>query len=97
IGYFLRNSTINAKAESYITLNSNADILALNIERNGNVNLGANTIRELQLNLSNGAQLDASEAIVMSFSNVALADSATVKFGGKTMKAFLQQESKPLQ
>ncbi|MFT3749785.1 MAG: DUF2807 domain-containing protein [Agriterribacter sp.] len=97
IGDVLRNATINAKAESDITLNSNADSLTLNIERNGSVNLGANTIQKLQLNLSNGAQLDASESTVIGFSNVSLADSAIVKFGGKTMKAFLHKESKTQQ
>ncbi|MCC6290135.1 MAG: DUF2807 domain-containing protein [Chitinophagaceae bacterium] len=94
VGNVLRNATINAKTESRITLTNNADSLVLNIDRNANVNLGANIIQKLQLNLANGAELDASESTVISFENTTIADSATVKIGGKTMKAFLNQNSK---
>lgn len=89
----LQNCTINAKAESNITLAGNADSLVLNIERNGNVDLGSNTIQKLQLNLSDGAQLNAGESTVIAFGNISLADSASVRFGGKAMKAFLNQKT----
>ncbi len=89
----LKNSTINAKAESNITINGDADSLVLNIERNGNVNLDANSIQKLQLKMDNGATLNIKESNLREFGNLAIEDSAAIRIDGKILKAILQQKT----
>lgn len=94
IAVALKNSTINAKSQSGISIAADADSLTLNIERDGSVSLHNSTIRKLSLHMHNGAELKTDEANILQFGNLLIEDSATVNLGGKAMKALLDHTTK---
>lgn len=89
----LKNGSVIAKAESDININGDIDSLTLNIEKNAQVNVGDSKIQKLQLQVADGGRFISNNATIGEFGTVAIADSAIINMGGKTLKSFIDQKA----